>query len=189
MSRYRLTPILLAILALGGAAHTATRTWASQVVPAEFILAVNEYVELHRAATAALVPPQMCSDADQLLRQEWTFARAIGGARPDAREGDVFNPVVAAYFRTLIRTVASERGYYVFMEEDAEAAVLEVNGAFPWSSAPVMWPEMLARLPELPPELEYRFVGPDLVLVYTFGNTVVDVLREALPAVETESSS
>ena len=48
-----------------------------------------------------------------------------------------------------------------------------------------MCPAMLRRLPELPPELEYRFVGRDLVLVDILGNVVVDVLRDAVPTIET----
>jgi hypothetical protein len=44
---------------------------------------------------------------------------------------------------------------------------------------------MLRRLPELPPELEYRFVGRDLVLVDILTSVVVDVLRDAVPTIET----
>jgi len=56
-----------------------------------------------------------------------------------------------------------------------------VNEAFPWNAGAMMWPSMLWSLPELPPELEYHFVGRDLVLVDTLGGIVVDVLRDALP--------
>jgi hypothetical protein len=48
-----------------------------------------------------------------------------------------------------------------------------------------MCPAMLRRLPELPPELEYRFVGRDLVLVDILTSVVVDVLRDAVPTIET----
>jgi hypothetical protein len=42
---------------------------------------------------------------------------------------------------------------------------------------------VIAALPELPPELQYRFVGADLVLVDIGAGLVVDVLRGALPPV------
>jgi hypothetical protein len=45
-----------------------------------------------------------------------------------------------------------------------------------------MPPTMFMALPELPDELQYRFVGRDLVLIDLHANLVVDVLREALPA-------
>jgi len=44
-----------------------------------------------------------------------------------------------------------------------------------------VWPALLAALPALPEELEYRFVGWDLVLVDTHADLVVDILKDALP--------
>lgn len=49
-----------------------------------------------------------------------------------------------------------------------------------------MWAAMLRRLPEFPPELEYRFVCPDLVLMVDILPSVVDdVLCVAVPTIET----
>jgi hypothetical protein len=39
---------------------------------------------------------------------------------------------------------------------------------------------MLAALPGLPEELEYRFVGADLVLIDVPADLVVDILENAL---------
>ena len=44
-----------------------------------------------------------------------------------------------------------------------------------------MWSSVLAALPPLPHELQYRFVGRDLVLVDTHADLVVDILRNAVP--------
>jgi hypothetical protein len=51
-----------------------------------------------------------------------------------------------------------------------------------------MWPSMLAGLPQLPPELEYRFLGRHLILVDVLANVVVDVLYDALPGPDVSSS-
>ena len=40
---------------------------------------------------------------------------------------------------------------------------------------------LLSVLPPLPAELEYRIVGPDLVLLDIDAQMVVDVLRNAVP--------
>jgi hypothetical protein len=150
---------------------------------------------MHRRVTAPLGPPEMCADAEELLRQEWAFAKAIREARPYAREGDIFTPEVARYFRAVIAEVAWERGLNLVGEvEDAagwdtEAAVVDVNAQIPWNAGPMMWSSVLSRLPELPPELEYRFVEHDLVLVDMFGSVVVDVLRDSLPIGEPSESS
>jgi hypothetical protein len=45
-----------------------------------------------------------------------------------------------------------------------------------------VWPAVFNVLPGLPAELEYRFVGRNLVLLDAEANLVVDVVREALPA-------
>jgi hypothetical protein len=50
-------------------------------------------------------------------------------------------------------------------------------------------PRFSSVLPELPPELEYRFVCPDLVLVDILGSVVEDVLRDAVPTIETAPPS
>ena len=44
-----------------------------------------------------------------------------------------------------------------------------------------MWPGFLWTLPALPEELQYRFVGRDLILLDVHANLVVDILRDAIP--------
>ena len=185
-------PMFLTVASPGGAS-----IWSPmrQAIPQEFVADVNQYVEMHRLATAALSPPEMCSDPEELLRQERAFARAIREGRPDAREGDIFTPETAHYFRALIAEAAWEQGLDLMAELedggtwDTEAVVVEVNSQLPWNAGPNMWPSILWRLPVLPPELEYRFVGRDLVLVDMFGSVVVDVLRDALPIADPSESS
>jgi hypothetical protein len=184
-------PIVIAFTAAG-----ESSTWPpTPQVPRDFVARVNQYVEMHRLVTAPLGLPQMCSDPEELLRQQSEFARAIREGRPNAREGDIFTANAARYFRTLIAEVAWQRGLDLMGEiEDAvgwdtEAAVVEVNAQVPWNAGPMMWPSVLWRLPELPPELEYRFVGHDLVLVDVVSGIVVDVLRESIPIYERSESS
>jgi hypothetical protein len=182
-------PIFLALTVPG-----ESSIWPTPQVPPTFVARINQYVEMHRLATAPLGPLEVCSDPEELLRQQGALARAIRESRPNAREGDIFTPDAARYFRTLIAEVAW-RGLDLWGEvEDAlawdtEAAVVEVNAPVPWNAGPMMWPSVLWRLPELPPELEYRFVGRDLVLIDVDGNIVVDVLREAVPIYERSESS
>ena len=46
---------------------------------------------------------------------------------------------------------------------------------------PTMPPELLAALPRLPPELEYRFIDRDLVLRDIDANLIIDFVPEAIP--------
>jgi hypothetical protein len=187
MSLVRGLATLPIVFALAGPGESSTGPPIQQAVPQEFVARVNQYDETHRRVAAALGPPEICSDPEELLRHERAFARAIHQRRPNAREGDIFTPDAARYFQALIAEVTWEQGLDVVTELadaqawDTEAAVLQVNAQMPWKAGPMMWASIHARLPELPLELEYRFVGRDLVLVDILGNVIVDVLREALP--------
>jgi hypothetical protein len=70
-------------------------------------------------------------------------------------------------------------------ERDDEAAFgvgpVVVNSRFPHGRGNAMWPAMLAALPALPAELQYRFVDRELVLIDIDASLVVDVLPDALP--------
>jgi hypothetical protein len=55
-----------------------------------------------------------------------------------------------------------------------------VNGAFPWAIGSAMFPCVTTALPPLPPELQYRVVGRDLVLIDLHANLIVDILPFAL---------
>jgi hypothetical protein len=56
-----------------------------------------------------------------------------------------------------------------------------VNERYSWSWPSFAPPPVLFGLPRLPEELQYRFVGRDLVLVDVEANLVVDVLPDAFP--------
>jgi hypothetical protein len=185
--------LLFAVLATPG--HTVEGTSTNQPVPAEFVDYVNYYAALQRMAIAELGPPLMCSDAEQLLRQQRRFANAMRAARPLAHAGDFFTPAVSRYFRARVEAVVWDTGLDVTMPieapDEGEVVVtpaLRVGEAVPWNAGPVMWPSMLWALPELPPDLEYRFIGRDLVLIDMLANLVVDVLHDALPEPESSSS-
>jgi hypothetical protein len=150
-----------------------------------FEQSVEDYVALHRRLARLTPPLQVTSDPVQLRQAIDTLAEAIRLARQTAQTGDIFTPVVADMFRRRI-----DRGLWdldvaalmVDMAEDDEPGATRpvVNGRFPWNSGNAMWPSVLVLLPDLPEELEYRFVGGDLVLIDVRAGLVVDVLEHAL---------
>ena len=68
------------------------------------------------------------------------------------------------------------------MDENPADIQLKVNQRYP-DEVPfaTMPPEVLKALPELPEELEYRFVGDDLILLDPHAHIIVDFIRNALP--------
>jgi hypothetical protein len=51
----------------------------------------------------------------------------------------------------------------------------------PLSTVP---PEVLQTLPTLGEDMEYRFIGDDLILLDTHAHVVADVIEDALPKTE-----
>jgi hypothetical protein len=61
-----------------------------------------------------------------------------------------------------------------------------VNDTYPRTvEYPIMPPSLLAALPPLPDELQYRLVGRTLILWDHHADLVVDVMADALPPPET----
>ena len=153
---------------------------------AAFDRSVQDYADLHRRLAITTPPLMVTADPAELLNAVATLREAIQRARPTAQRGDVFTEPAAHVFRQRIECALwrfDVAALVAEMGEDEEPGATPpvVNRPFPWSSGNAIWPSVLAALPPLPPELEYRFVGADLVLIDIPANLVVDVLPGALP--------
>jgi hypothetical protein len=153
----------------------------------DFARRISEYVELHRQVERYVSPHWLFIDPEEGCRAVTELADAIRRMRPDAREGDIFSPAVSRAFQRQIRHALVVHGVSVaalFDEMRADGGETTpaptVNEAFSWALGNVMPVFMLQVLPALPDELQYRFVGWDLVLIDLPANLVVDVLRDAL---------
>jgi hypothetical protein len=149
---------------------------------------VTDYLRIRQEITARLpAPERMFDDPAEMLRQRALLREAIRNARAGARRGDVFTPDAALAFRRIIvSTVVTARvdpRYLVHGFNDDRlpgAKRPAVNGKFDWRLGAWMWPALLRDLPRLPPELEYRIVDDDLVLIDPRASLVVDILDDAL---------
>jgi hypothetical protein len=129
-------------------------------------------------------------------RENWAEVKAaiealgvkIRAARQNARQGDLFAPHIERWFR---RTIAErlkdcdiDELLKTLNEENPENLVLipQVNGEWPEeASLGPMPPKLLAGLPELPEELQYRFMNRDFVLWDAHANIIVDFITQAMP--------
>ena len=140
-----------------------------QAAVAQFTDAVNRYMNLRWVVEEPLEPEDLCSDPEETQRGVERLASAIRAERAAVRAGDIFSPAVAGLFRQHITAARYELGAEVatYLEDQEvqdliELPRLEVNGSLRWDTGDAVWPFLLRRLPPLPPELEYRFVGRDL---------------------------
>jgi hypothetical protein len=152
----------------------------------EFTAGVREYLRVRHRATGGLLRDGPAEPAE-LLAVRKALRRAIRDARPDARAGDVFTPRAAAAFRHTVAVTAAAHGVdtraivrALNAERAAGAKPPAVNRTYDWRLGAWMWPALLQALPQLPPDLQYRIVEDDLVLIDVRAGLVVDILEDAI---------
>lgn len=154
----------------------------------DFNKRVDEYVKLRKRMEAGLSAPKSRSSAADLKQYQATLAQKISVERSQAKPGDIFTPSVSALFRQLIATpFKSGHGSKIRASlrhaEPVHGLSPSINRQYPQrvalQSTP---PTLLSDLPKLPPEIEYRIVGRELILLDSAASLVVDILPDALPA-------
>jgi hypothetical protein len=158
----------------------------SQVLT-DFQSRVRRYVELHQQLEATGPPIPISDNWAEITAAVGALADRIRAARATARRGDVFSPEVERWFRQALATCLEGENTEEFLaaleEEEAKDFVLipQVNGRWP-EDAPLasMPPHLLAVLPPLPGELQYRFMSHDLILWDVHANIIVDFITGAL---------
>jgi hypothetical protein len=148
---------------------------------------VQAYVKMQTDLEASLPTLKPTKDAAQIVEHQHALARKIADARRDARQGDIFTHEVTERFRKIIRRAfrgpEGRRARRTIRQDTPfKVPVLRVNDVFP-DDIPLTTtpPTLLLKLPELPPELAYRFVGRDLALKDVKAGLIVDLISKAIP--------
>lgn len=180
------------VLMLLLAPQPAASQWATSALPdrdyvvmSRFLTAVDAYVVEHHRLFEPLSEDMMCLPEDTLAKMN-TLAEVPREARRPPREGEMFTPDAAELFRRLIFAAFygdEDHGGDLLAQIGREALLappIYVNQPPPSGTSNGM-PGLVAELPPLPDELEYRFIGRHLVIVDVPANLVVDIIRDALP--------
>jgi hypothetical protein len=192
-------PVLVVVWAAAGiaGAPAAADRFVSRAAPvqpanqdarivADFTKRVQQYADTHKKLESTLPTPPPKPTAAEVDTHERALARLVVQARGRAKAGDVFTDETRAYFRRQIAgSMSGPDGPQLrasIMDENPGRIQLRVNGRYP-DGIPVstMPPQVLAALPKLPEELEYRFIGDRLILMDVHARLVVDYIDDALP--------
>ncbi len=144
---------------------------------------VKQYLEVRHRALSAFAPLKPDADQATIAARERALGEAIRTARIGAKAGDVFSRDVTPLFRRLVKADFNRRsahGKKLRLDElpHFRPAVNQTYPpAWPLQTFP---PTLLAALPKLPQELEYRFVDNSLILRDKQANLVVDFLRDVM---------
>ena len=157
---------------------------ASAAIGAKFEQNVADYVKLRQKALTGLSVPKNTETPSKISEFQKQLSDSIRALRPQAKQGDVFTPEVVGLFQHLVTAaMRSKDGALIRTSfqraEPLQGGHLEVNAAYP-DGLPLqsMPPSLLLNLPRLPKELEYRFVGRELILRDTQANLIVDVIPD-----------
>jgi hypothetical protein len=153
----------------------------------EFKTRVADYVKLHDEAEGKVPKLAETSDPQKVHQREAALGVMIKALRPRAREGDVFGrafrPILEREVRADFRTrPAADRK--ALIQELPPKVKLEVNMTYPAELPLATFPaRLLKKLPDLPPELEYRIVGRHIILRDATANVIVDIARDIVPTI------
>jgi hypothetical protein len=191
--------VLASLLAVSvaGLSRQATAPQQQTTVPKddakEFQARIDKYLAIQKKAVGS-VPAQSnkkVADPALIVQHEKQLADAIRALRPNAMPGEIFTPwlrgVIAKAVKEQVQGARGKEAKASILDEGnpkgAESTVpvtIKVNGGYP-QDAPLSTvpPSVLLALPTLPKEIEYRFVGRNLILRDTKANIVVDILTNA----------
>ena len=166
---------------------TQARVNADAQILTDFKSRIDKYMELHNKLEKESPPLKETKEAAKIQASQDTLAAKIRTARATAKQGDIFTPEVRELFRRLMypetKGTTGQQNKAAMKEEAGElkAVVLKVNARYP-DSAPLMTvaPDILAALPKLPEDLEYRFVQKNMILLDTHANVIVDFIPNAI---------
>jgi len=162
----------------------------------DFTDRIKDYQKVHKKAAESLPPLTGNEDPAAVAAYRLSLARAIRARRAAAQRGDIFDakviPTLVARVRTELegaearpaRKVLRE-GNPKFDEEGYVPVTVRVNADYPVKAPVSTVPaSVLLVLPPLPPDLDYRFVGRDLILRDAEANLIVDYILGAVPAAD-----
>jgi hypothetical protein len=191
MSRGFLALVVIAT-ALAGSYAAEAPPVAPAAGPAEaqaiatFQAHAKEYMALHEKLESTIPRVPRKHTPAQVDAHQRALGDLIKSARRDAKPGEFFTPGMQALVRRILGEVLSgPDGKAVkasIMDENPGLPTLVLNERYP-PSIPVstMPPQVLAPLPKLQEELEYRFIGLRLILVDTEADIILDFTDDVLP--------
>ena len=185
----------LLILPAASLAAAAQKAPAAQKTPprvnpdaatlADFVKRVEAYVALHKKLEATLPKLPEQTDPYQIDKHQRAMLRLMQEARKTAKQGDLFTPAMQRLIRNLLRPVFSgadgrQLRAEIFDNESKAGVKLAVNARYP-DEVPISTvpPQVLAQLPKLPEELEYRFVQTYMILFDPHAHIIADFVPQA----------
>jgi hypothetical protein len=174
-----------AVAGQGGAAKPQVNKQAEAVNA--FGKRIDAYLDVRKKAEDGVPALTETDDPAKITAREKALGDSVRKLRATAKAGDIFGKDMTPLIVEIVRADWQKRA-----PEDRAAIIAEMPKPFvptinmryqvgqPLLTFP---PNLLKLLYQLPEDLEYRFVGRDLILRDVKANIIVDVIRHARPPV------
>jgi hypothetical protein len=181
------TPINPPLGATPGINADGQATNAQGAATLEFRKKIDAYMKIHNEAESKVPQLKRTDDPKEISDRERALGQAIMTLRAGAKPGDIFAPEYQPYFIKIVqddfktRSAADRKALVAELPKNVK---VDINTVYP-TTLPLETfpPALLRKLPDLPPELEYRIVGRSLILRDVKANLIVDILRDVVPTI------
>lgn len=147
---------------------------------ADFVRRVEDYAALRRRLEVGLPPLVVTTNADDIERFEHGLAERVDDAR-GSRRGQLFTPPMEGQVKRMLDVQADPVSVAAIMDDGPGEFDIDINETYKKKySLATMPPKLLLLLPDLPKDLEYRFVGRHLVLRDARANIIIDEIPFAI---------
>ena len=155
----------------------------------EFQKRVEAYMKIHNEAESKVPNLKKTDDPVEIAQREEALAKMIMTLRAQAPANEIFAKEYQPHFVKIVQDDFANRSAAdrkALVHELPRNVKVDVNTVYPTTIPLITFPAgLLRKLPDLPPELEYRIVGRHLILRDVKANLIVDVLRDVVPTIPT----
>ena len=145
------------------------------------------YLDIHKDLEKGLPALPANATPQQIDANQREFEKKMQDARKTAKRGEIFTAAAEPVIRRLLAQVFDGPEGKALMasvlDEQPTNVKLSVNARYP-DTVPVSTvpPDILQALPKLTEDLEYRFIGRNLILLDAHAHVIADFIEDAIPA-------
>jgi len=173
--------------------YTDTPHFHSEVcgdIAVDFRTRISCYFQLRSELKKGLPVRKLTNDPAEIRIAVRALATRIRMARVGAKEGDFFSPTISAMFRKALLLQVDAGSWAAIMDDNPGEFSVPINGSYPEGKPfSTMPPSILAILPTLPDDIEYRFLGRHLILLDTEASVILDRIPYAIQPPDSDGRS
>ena len=142
---------------------------------------IENYYDLRARVQHQLPAVAVTDSVGQIRRSTRALATAIRVARPGAVEGEFFTVATGTEFKRVLALITTVGVCAAIMDDNPGRFTRAIDANYPSGRSLATAPGIiLDRLPPLPDDIEFRFVGRHLILYDVRANTIIDRLPYAI---------